>query len=178
MKEPSAPRRREATATVKLVAADDLLNRKNEIQKMIARRAYELFEGHGRVQGREIDDWIEAEVEVVHGYRHDMKESAEAIVFQAELPCSFRADQLNISVEPRRLMVNGERELDVICGGDKPAHMEKRTQRIFGVEELPVDVDPSRTTAKLKGEILEIVMPKVAADNKLSRKSKAASSGR
>lgn len=178
MKEPSAPQRREATATVKLVAADDLLNRKNEIHKMIARRAYELFEDHGRVQGHEIDDWIEAEVDVVHGYRHDLKESAEAVVFRAELPCSFSADQLKISVEPRRLMVNGEKELEVICGGEKPAHMEKRTRRIFGAEELPVDVDPSRATAILKGEILEIVMPKVAADKKSNGKSKAVSSGR
>jgi HSP20 family molecular chaperone IbpA len=56
--------------------------------------------------------------------------------------------------------------------------MEKRAQRIFGVEELPVDVDPSRSTAKLKGDTLEIVMPRVAVDNKSSRKSKAASSGR
>jgi len=178
MKEQSAPRRREATTPVKLVAADVLLNRKNEIQNVIARRAYELFEGHGSVNGHDIDDWIEAELEVVRTYRHDLKELTEAIVFKAELPCSFTADQLIVSVEPRRLMVNGGRDLDVICGGDTPAHMEKRAQRIFGVEELPVDVDPSRATAKLKGDMLEIVMPRVAADNKSSGKSKAASSGR
>jgi len=37
MKEQSAPRRREASAPVKLVAADVLLSRKNEIQHVIAR---------------------------------------------------------------------------------------------------------------------------------------------
>ena len=178
MKEQSTPQPREATTPVRLVAADVLLSRKNEIQNVIARRAYELFKGHGSVNGHDIDDWIEAEVEVVRTYRHDLKESAEAIVFKAELPCSFTADQLNVSVESRRLMVNGGRELDVICGGNTPAHMEKRAQRIFGVEELPVDVDPSRATARLKGDTLEIVMPRVAVDNKSSRKSKAASSGR
>jgi HSP20 family molecular chaperone IbpA len=174
MKEQSAPRRREATTPVKLVAVDVLLNRKNEIQSVIARRAYELFEGHGSVNGHDIDDWIEAKVEVVREYRHDLKKSAEAIVFKAELPCSFTTDQLNVSVEPRRLMLSGETELDVIRGGDTPAHMEKRTQRIFGVEELPVDVDPSRATATLKGDALEIVMPRVTADSKSSGKSKAA----
>ncbi len=176
MNEQSTPRPREASAPVKLVAADVLLSRKNEIQNVIARRAYELFNCHGSVNGHDIDDWIE--VEVVRTYRHDLKESTEAIVFKAELLCSFRADQLNVSVESRRLMVNGGRELDVICGGNTPAHMEKRAQRILGVEELPVDVDPSRSTAKLKGDTLEIVMPRVAADNKSSRKSKVASSGR
>ena len=179
MKEPSATQRREATTPVKLVAADVLLNRKNEIQNTIARRAYELFEGRGSAHGHDSEDWIEAEAEVLYPCRHDLKQSREAIVFRVDLPSSFAATQLNVSVEPRRLMVSGERESDVICGGDEPAHFEKRTQRIFGVEELPVDVDPSRATAKLKGETLEIVMPKVvAADNKPSGKSKAASSGR
>lgn len=178
MKEQSPQQRRAATTQVKLVAPNILLNRKNEIQSKIARRAYELFEIRGFVHGHDVDDWIEAELEFLRPYRHDLKESAEAIVFRADLPGSFAADQLNVSVEPRRLTVSGERESEVICGGDTPAHTEKRTQRIFGVEELPVNVDPSRATAKLKGEILEIVMPKVAADNKPSGKSKAASSGR
>lgn len=180
MKDQSAPRRREATTPVKLVAPDILVKRKNEIQDSIARRAYELFEGRGRGPGHDLDDWITAELELLRPYRHDLKESAEAIVFHADLPCSFTPDQLNISVEPRRLIVSGERELEVTCVGDAPTHVEKRTQHIFEVEELPVDVDPSRATAKLKGEILEIVMPraKVAADKKPSGKSKAASSGR
>ena len=178
MKAKSAPQRREATTPVKLVVADVLLKQKNEIQNTIARRAYELFEGRGSAHGHDIDDWIEAEAEVLYPCRHDLKQSGEAIVFRADLPSSFAATQLNVSVEPRRLMVSGERESDVICGGDEPAHFEKKTQRIFGVEELPVDVDPSRTTAKLKGETLEIVMPKVVANNKPSGKSTAASSGR
>ena len=178
MKEQSAPRRREVATPVKLVAADVLLSRKNEIQDVIARRAYELFEGHGRTNGHDIDDWIEAKVEVVRAYRHDLKETADAIVFKAELPCSFTTDQLNVSVESRRLMLSAEAELDVIRGVDTPAHTEKRTQRIFGVEELPVDVDPSRAAANLKGDLLEVVMPRVAVDNKSNRKSKAASSER
>jgi HSP20 family molecular chaperone IbpA len=75
-------------------------------------------------------------------------------------------------------MLSGETELNVIRGGDIPAHMEKRAQRIFGVEELPVEVDPSRSTATLKGDMLEIVMPRVAPENKSNGKSKAASSAR
>lgn len=178
MKLESLPQRHKVTIPVKLVSADVLLSRKNEMQNVIARRAYELFEDRGRTNGHDIDDWIEAKVEVVRAYRHDLKESADAIVFKAQLPCSFTTDQLNVSVEPRRLMLSGETELDVIRGGDTPAHTEKRTQRIFGVEELPVDVDPSRAKANLKGDLLEVVMPRVAVDNKSNVKSKAASSGR
>jgi HSP20 family protein len=178
MRDQSASQRQEATIPVKLVDADILLNRRNELQVTIARRAYELFERRGSTNGHDVDDWIEAEVEVLHPYRHDLKESVDTIVFSAELPSSFTADQLKISVEPRCLTLSGERELDVISGGDEPFHAEKRTQRIFQVEELPADVDPSRAAATLKGEILEIVMPKGSAGGKPSVKAGAASSGR
>src|SRR5207245_7537203 len=127
---------------------------------MIARRAFELFEGRGGGHGHDVDDWITAELELLRPYRHDLKESAGAVLFHAELPCSFTPDQLNVSVEPRRLIVSGERELEVTCVGGLPTHVEKRTQPTFRMEDLPVDIDPARTTAKVKYDVLEIVMPK------------------
>lgn len=178
MREQSAIQRREAAMPVQLLTADILHNRKNELDLMIARRAFELFEGRGGGNGHDVDDWITAELELLPPYRHDLKESAKAVVFRADLPCSFTPDQLNVSVEPRRLIISGKRELEVTCVGGPPTHVEKRTQRIFRIEELPVDVDPSRTTATLKGELLEIMMPKVAAIAKPREKTRAASSGR
>jgi HSP20 family molecular chaperone IbpA len=46
------------------------------------------------------------------------------------------------------------------------------------MHDLPSTVDPSKATATLKGETLEIVMPKVAARGKSTEKAKAASAGR
>ncbi len=178
MREQTVAQQREAATPVQWVTADILLNRKTEIDVMIARRAFELFEGRGGGHGHDVDDWITAELELLRPYRHDLKESAGAVVFHAELPCSFTPDQLNVSVEPRRLIVSGERELEVTCVGGLPTHVEKRTQRIFRMEELPVDIDPARTTAKVKYDVLEIVMPKVAAVSKPREKAKAASSRR
>ena len=166
MRGQSAVQRREAVKAVKLVPAQDLAQRAIDIHDMIARRAYALFEGRGGVHGHDIDDWTAAESELLYACRHDLQESAEAVILRAKLPSSFAADQLKVSVEPRRLTVSGEKEFDLISAVDEPAHNEERTQRVFRVEELPVDVDPSRTTARLAGATLEIVMPKVAASSK------------
>ena len=108
MREQTVAQQREAATPVQWVTADILLNRKTEIDVMIARRAFELFEGRGGGHGHDVDDWITAELELLRPYRHDLKESAGAVVFHAELPCSFTPDQLNVSVEPRRLIVSGE----------------------------------------------------------------------
>jgi HSP20 family molecular chaperone IbpA len=174
----SEARRREPARQVKLVGTDVSINRKNEIHDMIARRAYELFESRGHVHGYDINDWVDAELEVLQPCRHELKDAAGAAIFLADLPGSFTADQISVSIEPRRLTISGEREVDVICGGDQPAHTEKKTQRIFLVEELPMEVDPSRTATKLDGETLEIVMPKLTDTNTSREKALAASSKR
>jgi hypothetical protein len=36
----------------------------SELQDQIRRRAYELHEQRGRVEGRERDDWLQSELEV------------------------------------------------------------------------------------------------------------------
>jgi HSP20 family protein len=178
MREQLVAQHHEPAIPVQLLTPDILHNRKSELEGMIARRAFQLFEGRGGGYGHDVDDWITAEQELLRPYRHDLKESAEAVVFHAELPCTFTPDQLNVSVEPRRLTISGERELEVTCVGDVPTHVEKRTERIFQTEELPADVDPSRTTATLKGELLEIMMPKVTTVSTPHEKAQAASSGR
>lgn len=170
----SEGRRREAARQVKLVEVDVSVNRKNEIHDMIARRAYELFESHGHIHGRDINDWIDAESEVLRPCRHELKEAAGALIFFADLPGSFTVDEISVSVDPRRLMISGERKIDVICGGNEPAHTEKKTQHIFLMEQLPVEVDPSRTATKLEGEMLEIVMPIVTDKSTFNEKALSA----
>jgi HSP20 family molecular chaperone IbpA len=139
-----------------------MVSRRDQIEDMVARRTHEIFESRGRADGHDFDDWVQAELELLHPCRHSLKQSEEELIFNAELPGTFTADQLNVSLEPRRLILSGERKLSVTCGGDVPAHTEKRTQQIFQVEDLPVEVDPSRANVRLNGELLEVRMPKVA----------------
>jgi HSP20 family molecular chaperone IbpA len=136
-----------AGTPVKLVPVQLLQQRKAEIHNMIARRAYELFECRGRVPSHEIDDWVQAESEVIYPCCHDLKESAEAIILRVDLPGSLTADQLTVSVEPRRLLVSGEKEISLLYGDASDTHWEVRSQQIFRVHDLPADVDPSKATA-------------------------------
>lgn len=55
---------------------------------MITQRAYQLFEGRGFQHGLDVEDWLQAEDEIVHGCRHDLRESEEAITLRAEMPSS------------------------------------------------------------------------------------------
>ena len=70
-----------------------------------------------------------------------------------------------MSVEPRRLLVSGEKEISLLYGDASDAHWEVRWQQIFRVHDLPADVDPSKATATLEGHAVEIVLPKAFAAN-------------
>lgn len=175
MKEEPATQKRQKDVVVKLVPAELLAHRRGEIDRMIARRAYELFEGRGFQHGRDVEDWLQAEDEIVHGCRHDLRESEEAITLRAEMPSSYPADQLLISVEPQRLVISGETEVEVGYWDGKQTHTEARPQRIFRAHDLPVEVNSSTSIATLRDNTLEVVMPKATATKKPETRS--ASSG-
>ena len=175
MKEESTAQKREKSTVVKLVPAALLAHRREEIDEMIARRAYELFEGRGGAHGHDVADWLQAEDEIVHGCRHDLKESAGAITLRAAMPSPYPADQLLISVEPGRLVISGERVVEVSYWDGKQTRTEARPQRIFRAHDLPVEVNPSAATATLRDNMLEVVMPKADTSKKLEARS--ASSG-
>jgi HSP20 family protein len=175
MREISPIHRHETGAPVNLVPPAILLSHMRELNNLIARRAYEIFESRGKEHGRHLDDWLQAESEVMYTCRHDLRESDLAFTLRAEVPGSFTAEQLKVSVEPHRLMVGGERELDVLRGDSSGTHSEKRSQYIFGVHDLPDEVDPAKAKAILRGEVLEIVMPKVTVAAKSEKKVKVAS---
>jgi HSP20 family molecular chaperone IbpA len=176
MKEELTAQKQRKNAVVKLVPAELLARRREEINRMIAQRAYQLFEGRGCLHGHDVADWLQAEDEVVHSCRHDLRESTEAIILHAEMPSSYPAEQLYVSVEPRRLCVSGEREVEVGYWDGAKTRTEARPQRIFRVHDLPVEVNPSMSTAVLSGNMLEVIMPKAETAKKPETRS-ASSSG-
>ncbi len=156
-------------AALKFVPAQVLIKRGKEIHELISRRAYDLFERRGHAPGFDMDDWRWAESELLYACRHDLKDLPHAIVLKAEMPGSFTAAELELSVEPHRLMVSGERKVDAIYGDPQGSHFQTMTERIFRIHELPAEIDPSRAIATLRDNVLEVVMPKVAAADRSAR---------
>ena len=172
----SLSKRGETSTRLQLVNPEVLRDRMREIHDTIARHAYLLFEFRGREHGRAMEDWYAAEREVLHLCRRDLKESAEEIVLTFELGGSFNANQLNVCVEPYRVTVSGERNIDFLRGDSSGTHEERRPQHIFRTLDLPSEVDPAAAVATLSHETIEVVMPKTGVGEHEDRKAKVASS--
>jgi len=130
------------------------------IHDNIARRAFEIFQNEGQILGNDLDHWFKAEAEILHAVSVDMFESEDMLTIEAELP-GFSATDLNVSLEPERLVIRGKREY-LKDEKSKKVHEELRTDQALRVIDLPREVLPAKSEATLKNGILEVKMPKVA----------------
>ena len=153
-----------ATLTPRFVEPQAIYNRMNELYDAISRRAFELFEGEGRIEGRDLDHWFEAESELLHPAHVRIRESGEAITIEAEVP-GFNANELQLSLEPRRLTISGKKQSS---GEEKKGNVlysERCSSELLRSVDLPVEVNASRATATLNNGILELTAQKVAGKN-------------
>ena len=146
---------------LKIVSVEGLLELNHKLHNLIARRAYEIFEKRGWQHGRDFDDWLQAESEILHSCRHQITEHPDSLVLRGQLPGNFTPDQIKLSIEPRRVIVSGEKPVSSLYLEGATTQTRPSTRRIFRIHELPAEVDPQRSKATLNGEELEIKMPKL-----------------
>jgi HSP20 family protein len=164
----------ETTSTpLKLTAPTDLFKQIEDLYNSITRRAFEIFENNGRMLGRELADWFQAESELLHPIHIDVAESKDGLTVRAEVP-GFNADDLKVSLEANRLTITGERETKEERKGEKTIYKERCSNRILRVIDLPAEVDAGKTVATLKDGLLELKAPKTPPAKNIPIKTKAA----
>lgn len=151
-----------APVPVKQTGQTNIFDRLEEVHNSIARRAFEIFDRNGRWPGRELDDWLRAESELLHPMHLDLTESDNNLTVRAEVP-GFSAKELEINVEPRRLTITGKRETKEETTKGKTVFCELCANEIWRVVDLPAEVDISNVSANLKDGILNIKMAKTGA---------------
>jgi HSP20 family protein len=148
------------STSLKVAEPKTFFDRINRIREGIARRAFEIFESDGRRMGRDLDNWFQAEAEMLHPVCVNITESDEALNIQAEVP-GFNANELEVSLEPLRLTISGKHETskeDKQKG--KTIYQEQSSSEILRVIELPLEVNTGKSTATLRNGVLEVSVPK------------------
>jgi HSP20 family protein len=164
----------EHRAPFKVSEFEDIFDRMGELHEIISRRAFELFEEGGRIFGRDLDDWFRAESVLVHPVSVSIEETDEGLREEAEVP-GFKAEELEVSVEPCRATITGKRE----AGKEekkkgKTVYSERTAERILRVIDLPVEVNTEGVSATLKDGVLGFMMSKAAPAKKITIETKAA----
>jgi len=123
-----------------------LLDELESISANIRTKAYELFLMRGDSPGSDIDDWLEAERQLM--WRSDTELSEKEKEFQVRIRMEgLEPKDIHIIAMPNSILLHAEPK----------SRESKLLQRL----DFPAPVNPDRVTAKLDKGILQIVAPKV-----------------
>ncbi len=150
---------KEEPTSLRLVEPADLVEEVAKTYDAIARRAFELFESHGSMFGRDLEDWFHAESELLHPAHVEVAESAQNFTLRAEVP-GFRTDELEVSVDGARVTIAGKREGEP--RKENTIFSERCSDRILRMIDLPAAVEGEKVKATLKDGILSLDLPKAA----------------
>ncbi len=144
-----------------------------EIYESVARRAYELFESRGRQYGNDLEDWLRAEAESLRPIPVEMAEEDDTLTLRAEVP-GFNARDLEIKVEPSRLLIRGKKEQTTERKTRKTIYSEFQASEVFRVVSLPTEINPEKSIATLQDGVLQLTLPRAAAAKPVRVEVKAA----
>jgi HSP20 family protein len=128
----------------------------------IALRAFAIYENNGELLGHDLDDWFQAESELLQPVRVDVTESDASLTVRAAVP-GFTAQELEVSVNGSQLVIAGRRDTTAAPHAPYPVATECGGDHIFRVLDLPVAVDATAASALLTDGILELTLPKAAS---------------
>ena len=142
------------------------INEVTQLFNKIEKRAYEFFEGRGREDGHDLDDWFKAENELLKPVPLEIKEEEKELKIRAEVP-GFNAEELEINLEPSVLTIKGSQKAEAEKKEKGAVYSETYEKEIFRRITLPVNVVPENADANLKDGVLEISVPKAAGAKKI-----------
>jgi Protein of unknown function (DUF2934) len=141
------------------------------VQEAVARRAYAISKSHGFGSRHELEDWRQAECDLVRPLCCGRTTVGDSLWIGIDARI-FEPGTTEIWVAPRKITVCGKLRTDGVDvqrigpGSDE--------ERIFRVLDLCIDVDPSHATAKFNGSSLEILVRKAQAKPQQEARAAAA----
>ena len=141
---------------------ESIFDEMERMQDRIMRRAYEIFSSNGGIFGRDTEDWLQAERELVWKPAVELEEKDDEFRLQLAAPGVDPKD-IDIEVTPEDILVKAdlhhehkEKKGDVyVC--------EFASGNLFRSIHLPKKIDPDKVKAEFKNGLLSLKAP-VAAE--------------
>ena len=136
-----------------------------EFFDLVARRPFELLGTTPRFFTRELENWLKPEPEFFRPVNLKLYETEEALIVRAEVP-GFTEKELDVNVEPWRLIITAKREFTEEKKELVPVYKEK-LNKSYRTVKFPIEVRPEAVKAILKNGILEVTPPKAEVVKKI-----------
>jgi HSP20 family molecular chaperone IbpA len=169
MKQKYAKTMPEAASPARLffVSTECITNQMAKLYERVSCRSYELYEKRGRKPGRELEDWLQAESELLSVFPAEMNDFGNQLIVRAEVR-GFAMEKLEVGVEPRVVLVKAE----------KPQPEGATTPRSgYTAIHLSSEVDPTNVSTALKDGILVLTLTKTSSEKGRSERENPVGTG-
>src|SRR2546422_8679344 len=143
------------TEAVAIRKISSLLDEMNQMQERIMRRAYDTFERNGRLLGRDLDHWLQAERELVWKPALELRETDGEFVLEVAVS-GGDPKGIDIEVTPEDIVLKADIQHD---------HKEKKgtlhicefeSGRMFRSIHLPKRINPDKVKAEFNNGLLRL----------------------
>ena len=124
----------------------------------VQRRAFELFEKRGRELGHEMEDWLQAERELVGLPAAQLAEKDGAYQIQIALP-GFEAKEVEVTATPAEVLVHAATKAEKKTQKGAVLWTEFGSNDVYRRFEVPNPINVDKVTATLENGLLKISAP-------------------
>jgi HSP20 family protein len=144
-----------------------LWERLNAIANEIRQRAFSRFEQRGHANGRDLDDWLEAESEVVWSPFAELIEGEKDFQTRVAL-AGFDSKDIEVTAAPQALIIEAAKTHTHDAKEGNVHFCEFSGQKLLRRINLPTAIDIDKVTASLDNGMLQVNAPKAAQSKQVS----------
>lgn len=139
-----------------------LWNEVNDITDHIRREAFSLYERRGGAGGSDLQNWLDAQREVVWSPPSEVVERDHSYRARVAVP-GFDPRDLHVFATPDALIIQGEKAHSHEGKDGTVRLCEFSSRKMFRRIDLPSQIDVRRTMATVENGMLQVDAPKSAA---------------
>jgi HSP20 family protein len=131
------------------------------ITDSIRNQAFDLFQNRNGGNGSDVDDWLQAERDVVWSPASELVDDKKEFRARIALP-GFDAKDIQVSAMPDALVIQADASHTHEERSGNVCFCEFSEKNLFRRLPLPASIDVDKVTASVDKGILEITAPKAA----------------
>jgi HSP20 family protein len=124
----------------------------------IKQRAFELFQTRGHGAGRELEDWLQAEREILGWPAAELAEKENAYEVQVALP-GFDAKEVEVTTTPTELVIHAATRHEAKGKEKDVVWSEFGSNDVYRRFDLPSKIQIEKVAANLDKGILKVTAP-------------------
>ena len=141
--------------TVPIRKPPSILDEIKKMQDRLMQRAYEIFERNGSTLGRDLDNWSQAERELVWKPSFELCEKDGQFQLEVAL-AGVEAKDIDIEVTPEDIVLTTNTKHEHTERKGVIHHCEFEAGGMFRAIHLPKKIDPDKVKAEFKNGLLRL----------------------